>query len=183
MADGPTCGDFGGTKVDGEPCGRPAGWGTDSDEGRCTDHPAEGPFSQIHHPKKRAFLAAYAESGNKTRAAEDAGIDRSTPYTDQWAEDEDFQRALAVAENMAADALEAEARRRAVEGVREPRFTAHGEVAGHVRKYSDTLLIFLLKGARPRKFADFQKIGGPEGEPITPRLYLPEKGSGPSPDD
>lgn len=183
MADGATCGDFGGQKNDGDPCGRPAGWGTSSDEGRCKDHPREGPFPDIHHPKKRAFLASFAECGNRTQAAEDAEIDRSLLYKEPWREDEAFQDAMRVAEQMAADRLEAEARRRAVEGVKEPRFTGTGEVAGHVVKYSDTLLIFLLKGARPRKYADFQKIGGPEGEALAaPNIYLPEKGSGPGAD-
>ena len=32
------CGDFGGTNGDGDPCGRPAGWGTDFDGGKCKHH-------------------------------------------------------------------------------------------------------------------------------------------------
>ena len=35
----------------------------------------------------------------------------------------------------------------------EPRFY-EGEVCGYVRKYSDTLLIFLLKARRPAKYQD-----------------------------
>ena len=48
------------------------------------------------------------------------------------------------------DALEAEARRRAVEGVRKPVFY-QGVICGWVGEYSDTLLIFLLKGFGARE--------------------------------
>ena len=50
--------------------------------------------------------------------------------------------------------LEREARRRAVEGVEEPVGFYKGEPSAYVRKYSDTLLIFLMKGARPDKYRD-----------------------------
>lgn len=33
-----TCGAAGGRTAAGDPCGRPAGWGRDSDSGPCTDH-------------------------------------------------------------------------------------------------------------------------------------------------
>jgi len=33
-----TCGDHGGNKSDGEPCGRPEGWGTNFDTGKCKHH-------------------------------------------------------------------------------------------------------------------------------------------------
>jgi hypothetical protein len=48
------------------------------------------------------------------------------------------------------DLLEDEALRRAEDGVAEPRFY-EGRLCGHVQKYSDTLLIFLLKARRPQK--------------------------------
>ena len=50
------------------------------------------------------------------------------------------------------DALEDEAIRRAREGVVEPVFQA-GLHCGNVRKYSDLLLIFLLKSRRPHRYA------------------------------
>ena len=53
----------------------------------------------------------------------------------------------------AADVLEREAWRRASEGVKQPVFY-QGEVCGHVQKYSDVLLIFLLKGARPDRYRE-----------------------------
>ncbi len=41
-----------------------------------------------------------------------------------------------------------------MEGVEEPVRWYKGEAGGMVRKYSDVLLIFLLKGLRPDKYKD-----------------------------
>lgn len=49
--------------------------------------------------------------------------------------------------------LEDEARRRAVDGVDEPVFQG-GELVGHVRRYSDRLLEFLLRGRRPTVYRE-----------------------------
>lgn len=107
---------------------------------------------KIRHPKKRAFLAAMAEVGNITRAAELADVARSQHYV--WiTEDPAYVEAFAAAEEEAADRLETEARRRAVQGVEEPVWQM-GKYMGTIQKYSDTLLIFLLKGARPEKYKD-----------------------------
>ncbi len=59
----------------------------------------------------------------------------------------------------AADHLEDEARRRAVDGWDEPVYGSGGTGVGTVevgtiRKYDSTLLIFLLKGARPEKYRE-----------------------------
>lgn len=147
-----TCGENGGTTADGDPCQRPV-----SNNKLCHAHRADGelgPFHDIQHPKKRAFLAAFAETGSVTRATEAAGIDRTTPYSDPWKNDEGFQEAWDRARPMAADTLEAEAVRRAVEGVEEPVGFYKGVPSAMVRRYSDTLLIFLMKGANPEKYRD-----------------------------
>ncbi len=67
-----------------------------------------GPFSEIQHPKKRAFLAAFAETGRKGLAAKLAGIDRSAIYQPGWRDDPEFQEPLECARAMAADIPEAE---------------------------------------------------------------------------
>ncbi len=62
---------------------------------------------------------------------------------------------------MAADVLEAEAHRRAVEGVEEPVGWYKGVAGGTVRRYSDVLLIFTLKGLLPdiyRERKDVQSV-------------------------
>jgi hypothetical protein len=132
-------------------------------------------FSNIRHGKKRAFLVAYSEVGNISQAAELAGIDRSTIYV--WKDrDPKFVAAMAEAEEKAADRLEQEARRRAVEGVSEPVFY-QGEKVGTVQKYSDTLLIFLMKGVRPEKYRERfgHEITGKDGGPIETAELSPEE--------
>jgi len=116
------------------------------------------PFAEISHPKKRAFLSAFAECGNKSRAAEMAGIVKQTIYTRQWREDREFQAALESARVMAADVLEQEAHRRAVEGVEEPVGWYKGVAGGTVRRYSDTLLIFTLKGLLPDRYRERKDV-------------------------
>jgi hypothetical protein len=73
-------------------------------------------------------------------------VPRSTLYL-RRRPDESFADAMADALETGTDLLENEALRRAKEGV--ARFY-EGEVCGYVRKYSDTLLIFLLKARRRR---------------------------------
>jgi hypothetical protein len=111
------------------------------------------------------FITALATTGNVTLAAQAAGISRKTA-NERRRNDVAFAALMQDAMDEAADLLEAEVRRRAVEGVQEPvygrRYQIHngrsqqisdGKV-GEVTKYSDTLLIFYLKGQRPEKFKD-----------------------------
>lgn len=129
-----------------------------------TEVSVQDAFHGIAHPKKRAYLRALVEvGGNVTRACEVAEISRRTPY--QWKEDDpEFRELLPVAEAMAADHLEAEAFRRAYEGVEEPVGFYKGEPSAYVQRYSDTLMIFLLKGAKPDKYAERHQHTGKDGE-------------------
>lgn len=110
--------------------------------------------SQLRQLQKAQFVTAFAESGNVSAACRVADIDRSTYY--YWLEhDALFAARVAQAQEQANDALELEARRRAIEGWEEPVWSAtKGKQIGMVRKFSDTLLIFLLKGARPGKYRE-----------------------------
>lgn len=126
------------------------------------------------HTKKGAFLAAYAECGTVTQAAKAADISRVSHYN--WLkEDAEYVKAFAQAHQEACDKLEAEARRRAIEGWDEPVFYEGGE-CGTKRKYSDTLLIFLMKGNNPTKFGDKmeQTHKGDADAPV--RIYMPHNG-------
>lgn len=139
------------------------------------DLPEESEFGKIRHPKKRAFLAAIANTASIVRAPEIVGIDRDNHYI--WLKkDPEYAAAFEIAWKRGADGLEAEAVRRAYEGVTKPIF--HGGkraidvvqnpdgsikrdergkpmgVPAAVREYSDTLLIFLLKGRNPAVFGD-----------------------------
>lgn len=102
--------------------------------------------------KKDEFLNAYADLGTVTHAAEHVGIDRQSHY--HWmARDPDYPARFAAACEQAVEKLEREVIRRAAEGILEPVFQGGKEV-GTIRKYSDTLLIFALKGLRPEKYRD-----------------------------
>lgn len=106
--------------------------------------------------KKRAFLASFEELGNVTLAALASGVPRRTHYN--WLRDDpDYLEAFHEAQDDAADRLEAEARRRAVDGVEKPVGWYKGQPGGTVREYSDVLLMFLLKGLRPEKYVEHHK--------------------------
>ena len=121
----------------------------------------------IRTPKTRAaFLEALKNTCNITKACELSGLGRTSAY--EWREEDpefaaDWQKALDVA----ADLLEEEAVRRATEGTRKPVFQG-GQLVGHVQEYSDTLMIFLLKGAKPKKYMDrlVQEVTGKDGGPV-----------------
>ena len=105
---------------------------------------------KIRHPKKRAFLSAYAHCGNISQAAEMSGVGRASHY--EWLKkDDNYAKAFEDALEQFVDILEAEADRRAILGVDEPVFQG-GQQVGVRRKYSDTLLMFRLNGLAPEKY-------------------------------
>lgn len=126
--------------------------------------------------KDEAILEALREGGTVADAAKAAVINRATAY--RWREaDKKFADAWDDAIEEGTDALEKEAIRRAVEGVREPviyqgKFSTvtdpntGEETPLTVRKYSDSLLMFMLKGRRPEKFKDRHEHTGKDGGPI-----------------
>jgi hypothetical protein len=104
---------------------------------------------------KPAWLEAFRKAGTVTAACELAGIHRSTAYDARI--DEQFARAWDEIEMETTDAMEREAYRRGVEGVDEPLVSA-GKHVMTVRKYSDTLLIFMLKARKPETYRDNVKV-------------------------
>ncbi len=107
---------------------------------------------RIGHIKKREYIAAYSENGNIRLSCELTQVARSTYF--KWMQDDpEFAEAIMVAKDCAIERLEQEARRRAVEGVEKPVYQ-QGQQVGTIREYSDTLLIFLLKGLRPEMYRD-----------------------------
>lgn len=117
----------------------------------------------IRTPKKEAaFLEALTKGLSITAAAKDADIGRRTAY--EWRDDDDlFRQAWDDAVEAGTDLLEDEAKRRAANGIDEPVFYK-GDVCGHVRKYSDTLMIFMLKARRPLKYRENLNVSGDEGQ-------------------
>jgi hypothetical protein len=126
---------------------------------------------------KKAFLKAYEQSGCVTEAATALGIQRMAHY--RWLE---FRQLKQDVHAKLIDDLERELYRRAVKGVAEPVFgnlgcdaTGHGlgtGIVGKIRRYSDTLLIFKLKGERPDKYRDRTKAPvGPETQVVIEVVY------------
>src|ERR1700730_6193506 len=97
------------------------------------------------------FLAALSSTGNVRLSAQEAGVSRKTCYEARNRSSK-FRDQWDTALEEAADILEAEARRRAVEGWDEPVYQK-GELVGVVRKFSDQLLITLMRADRPARFA------------------------------
>jgi hypothetical protein len=88
--------------------------------------------------------------GNSAAACRHLKMSTRTPQV--WRKTHaEFARAYDEAAEESVGMLVDEAHRRAFEGVLEPVFY-QGVVSGHVRRYSDALLMFLLKGYKPKTF-------------------------------
>ena len=121
--------------------------------------------------KQAAFLTALVIcGGNKVKAARAARISRTLHY--RWHRDDANYRGLfADAELQAAEILEDEARRRAHKGLREPVFW-QGEICGYKQVYSDSLMQFLLRGAKPEKYRERHTVTGKDGGPIEGKIEI-----------
>lgn len=116
--------------------------------------------------KKRLFLLAFMEIGTLRHGCEAADVHPTTVRT--WKrEDPAFAREFEAAYEFSIDLLEKEAIRRAFDGWEETVYQG-GKAVGTVRKFSDVLLIFLMKGARPGKYRDNSRVEltGADGGPI-----------------
>jgi hypothetical protein len=101
---------------------------------------------------RAAFLEALGHGWSVRHAAVHAGRHWRRFYTLRD-RDETFAAEWADAVGAGTDVLEHEAFRRAVDGVTEPIYQG-GELVGHVQRYSDKLLEFLLRGRRPQTYRD-----------------------------
>lgn len=116
--------------------------------------------------QKELFLDNLSMNGNITLAARAAGWKYPTIAERHREDDEQFAEAWLDALTQATDAMEYEARRRAMEGWDEPVFYL-GEQVGTVRKYSDKLLEMMLKAHRPSRFREIQ-----QSESTTPGVLV-----------
>lgn len=98
------------------------------------------------------FFAALADGYSVSHAARLAGYSRRTVY-DYRQDEPAFKQAWDDALEDGADVFEDELRRRAVDGIDKPVFY-QGEICGHVREYSDTLLALGVKARRPEKYRE-----------------------------
>lgn len=128
--------------------------------------------------RQAAFLAAFAETASITRAAKAAKVHRRLHY--DWLLDPDYAARFATAGEQAAEILEDEAIRRAVDGVDEPKFYKGGlcyrqkwneetqcwERYGKpltVKRHSDALMMFMLRGLKPEKYRERTELTGKDG--------------------
>ncbi|MBT3932496.1 MAG: hypothetical protein HOL07_11125 [Rhodospirillaceae bacterium] len=125
--------------------------------------------------QRETFVRVLAETARVSDAAAESGVPLMRWY---WLRDTDpvFAEAWHAAQEAGNDTVEDEAVRRAVAGHAEPVFY-QGKQVGSVRKYSDSLLMFVLKARRPQRFRDrgdievasdlaalLREIGGEIGE-------------------
>jgi len=125
---------------------------------------------------RTAFLRVLRETGNISAAARKTGVSLSTIYRKKATEPR-FAREWQAALEEALDDLEAEVRRRALEGTEKPVYYGGKEV-GTVRSYNDNLAMFLLKSRRGHIFGgnDDPQSGLNQENPIeSPREKLLSK--------
>lgn len=107
---------------------------------------------------REKFLAVLRETCNVSEAARAIGVSRRAVY--DWREAHaDFRADWEDAEQEAADKLEREAWRRAVEGTDKP-VTFHGAITATYKEYSDRMLELLLKAHKPEKYREKDQNAG-----------------------
>ena len=110
------------------------------------------------------FLENLTQYANVSEAAYAAGLDRIALHR-QRKIDPALAEAWEEAYNLGIDKMEEEGQRRATQGVRKNIYYK-GRVVGSERQYSDVLMMFFLKGAKPEKFRERSEVTGKGGGPI-----------------
>jgi hypothetical protein len=122
--------------------------------------------------QKERFLEEFRRRGIVKDAAEAVGINRRTTYN--WLKrDVAFAEAFRDAEEEVGDDLEGETRRRAMGEVQEPVYY-RGKVVGYMPRYSDKLLMLLLRARRPEKYREGcqHQAGNRDERPVFPLAAL-----------
>lgn len=153
-----TCGDYGGITADGDPCGRPAGYGTDNQEGICRDH-----VDTINQEIKKEYLEILK---NDTVSFQEAArrIDRDQSTVWRWRQnDEEFDEQVSAAKE--------QQRTNRVQAMEDAAFqqAIRGDAAA-------SLFIYLLKvwGGERYKQAD-KKVVEEQGEKTVDHQFSEEK--------
>ena len=108
--------------------------------------------------KRKTFLRVLAETGVVSEAALACGWTDTSTVQRYRHDDEEFAEAWDLALLAAANVLEAEAIRRAMEGEMKPIYYK-GVIAGYETKRSDTLMMFMLRGMKPDVYRDNSRGG------------------------
>ena len=103
-----------------------------------------------------AFLEMLTEEGSVVAACKRLGLHRPSMYA--WRDDDkEFAEAWQAALGLGVDAIEDEAIRRAKEGV-EHKVYYKGEPVGSYQEYSDQLMMFFLRAAKPEKYGNRSEV-------------------------
>ena len=102
-------------------------------------------FTAAFKKKFLSYLIEYA--GNVTKICPMLGVTRQAAYLHRQS-DPDFAESWDKAVQLGVEALIDEATRRAHEGYDEPVFH-NGEICGYRKRYSDSLLMFMIRRYRP----------------------------------
>lgn len=146
-------------------------------------------LSRLGHPPTRAkfrqFIQHLAKMGNVTMACAAAGVSVRT-MTHIRERSPEVRAVWDQAIEMSTDFLEAEAHRRAVEGVERIKYDRDGVIMQSERVYSDKLMEMMLRAKRPAQYRDkeaslnvnigiaFQSIGvDRNSESVTKALQSP----------
>ena len=103
--------------------------------------------------KRRKFLELLAQTGRVKESALAVGYTSTIFLNKLRREDEDFAEEWDLALRSAEDVLSDEAVRRSIEGTLDPVYYK-GDVVGYKVNYSDTLLMFVLRGLNPDKYRE-----------------------------
>ena len=134
-------------------------------------------------PLWKAFLQAYLQLGNMTKACAASGISHARVRT-AILKNPEFRDALEDARALVADRLEDALRDRAIEGVDRLKFDKNGNpcidprvlsddgkpVPYVEKEFSDHAAIFLLKGLRPEKYRERYEYTGKDGGPLETKI-------------
>lgn len=96
------------------------------------------------------FMQEYMRTGRQDLACKASEIPRQTVYK-RTRQDVEFAKLMEEAREICMSSLEDAAIRRARDGWLEPQYFK-GELQGYVRKYSDSLLTFMLIHGKPEKY-------------------------------
>lgn len=126
--------------------------------------------------RQRVYLEKLAETGLKGHAARHVGVSREIVRIERK-RNPAFEELEQEALDFWAEGLEAEAVRRARDGVQVPVYYK-GAVAGHVTEFSDRLMEVLLRGRIPEKYG--QRLTGGDNISVSGVLVINQR---PSADD
>lgn len=129
-----------------------------------------GESDQTLRRKKRLFLKTLAETGAIFKAAKRCKLSLGRIRRMRQSSPK-FNEKVELAMLAYVEKLERAADERGVDGVDEPVFYEGEEVATK-KKYSDSLLMFRLRGLAPEKYADRKVVSGQIDHKVT--VYIPD---------